>query len=452
LPASRLEEGVQFFFLEPACVVQWQAMAPDTPALVKLKQRNFLIGGAILLASAPVESLWVGYVAWGAVWAHVVAAAALGVISLAVGRGLMSAKAGGSLVALVLSLFVPALFYLLGGVHEALLQIVAIIPFTFIVLAPDNRSAAALALAGTFAGAVGIQLLAGASVSRVLFAVAIQAITAVLVLYGLRNFMLLRDAEREADTARIAALERLAQSEERRAEAERLAVIGGLAAGVAHEVNNPLAVSTSSLRFIEREFKGAKVLLDPDVGQAFADATEGLERIQNIVHALGLFTAAKDDGGPCDLTVALREALRLATVKLRPPTRVEETIAGPLPPVPMSESRLVQVLVHLLVNAADALESGESRPAAPWVGVRVVSAPDAVRLFVEDNGPGIPEALVARVFEPFFTTKPTGKGTGLGLSLCRQQLEQSGARIRAENRSEGGARFVVEFPNPARQG
>jgi len=112
-----------------------------------------------------------------------------------------------------------------------------------------------------------------------------------------------------------------------------------------------------------------------------------------------------------------------------------------LPEVLADRRRLVQVLLNLLVNAVEALEeTGVERPAI-WIYAR----PDngGLVLAVEDNGPGFPPAVRARLFEPFFTTKPAGKGTGLGLSLSREYVESFGGRLRAENRPEGGARFSI---------
>jgi len=106
---------------------------------------------------------------------------------------------------------------------------------------------------------------------------------------------------------------------------------------------------------------------------------------------------------------------------------------------------MVQVLLNLLVNAADAVELvTPSRPAHIGVGARRVDG--GVRVVVEDNGPGFAPEVLSRLFEPFFTTKPPGKGTGLGLALCREFVSRAGGSLQAENRPEGGARFVLRMP------
>jgi C4-dicarboxylate-specific signal transduction histidine kinase len=113
----------------------------------------------------------------------------------------------------------------------------------------------------------------------------------------------------------------------------------------------------------------------------------------------------------------------------------------------------VQVLLNLLLNAADAVAEAVP-PRRADIVVRARAVEGGVRLEVEDNGPGIRPEVMPKLFEPFFTTKPPDKGTGLGLALCREYVSRAGGTLRAENRAEGGARFILEVPGvrPASEG
>jgi C4-dicarboxylate-specific signal transduction histidine kinase len=118
-------------------------------------------------------------------------------------------------------------------------------------------------------------------------------------------------------------------------------------------------------------------------------------------------------------------------------------VPSEVPPVRADARRLGQVLLNLLLNAADALE--ESQVEGPRVALKVQAQQERVCLVLEDNGPGFAPEHLTRLFTPFFTTKAHGKGTGLGLALSREYVEGFGGSLRAENRPEGGARFTVEL-------
>ena len=137
--------------------------------------------------------------------------------------------------------------------------------------------------------------------------------------------------------------------------------------------------------------------------------------------------------------------MRLASVRLKGVPRPEVRVPPQLPAVHASHTRLVQVLVNLLVNAADALE--EHRRAGTDVRLLVEAGADdaGVWVAVEDSGPGIPDALAGRLFEPFFTTKGE-QGTGLGLALAREYVQGWGGALEARNVPGSGARFVVRLP------
>ena len=137
--------------------------------------------------------------------------------------------------------------------------------------------------------------------------------------------------------------------------------------------------------------------------------------------------------------------MRLAGVRLTGTVKIEVDVPSGLPLIMIKHQKLSQVLLNLMINVADALDEN---PAVGGGKVRLAATRDGaqVRMVVEDNGPGLPEAVLARLFEPFFTTKSPGKGTGLGLALSREFVQRSGGTLTAENRSEGGARFILKLP------
>ena len=148
---------------------------------------------------------------------------------------------------------------------------------------------------------------------------------------------------------------------------------------------------------------------------------------------------ATEPGSPA---VAIEEARRMASVRLRSLGEVVVDVTPGLPEVRLGQRYLVQVLVNLLLSAADAVE--EAVPARrALIGVRARRVEGGVRLEVEDNGAGIAPEVLPRLFEPFFPTRPPGKGTGLGLALCHDYVARTGGTLTAENRPEGGARFVL---------
>lgn len=257
--------------------------------------------------------------------------------------------------------------------------------------------------------------------------------------------------------ARVSELEHttreLRRAQEQVVRGERLATVGRLAAGIAHEVGNPLAAIVGL----------ADVLADGglDEGETKEFATRigrEAQRIHRTVRELLDYARAAptsevrgdealDATPPAgDVADAVEQVRRL----LRPQRTMKDItldaeLDDALFPVGVSNDRLVQVLLNLVLNAADAIhaerEGGTIRVTARVEGERMVVA-------VEDSGPGIPEEIRGRVFDPFFTTKPAGEGTGLGLSISAAIIEQAGGVIRVEDRADGarGARMVIELP------
>ena len=237
-------------------------------------------------------------------------------------------------------------------------------------------------------------------------------------------------------------------SERRRLEAQlvladRMASIGTLAAGVAHEINNPLAFILSNLDYATSELreKGG----DAELVRALQDATDGAVRVREIVRDLRTFSRSDDDrGSAVDVRRVLQTAIGLAMNEIRHRARLVVN-PGALPPVVAPEHRLAQVLLNLLINAAQAIPEGDAVHNA--VSVSTSTAADGGALVeISDTGVGIPARVLPRIFDPFFTTKPVGVGTGLGLSICHGIVAQLGGEITVESAPGKGTTFRVHLP------
>ncbi len=236
--------------------------------------------------------------------------------------------------------------------------------------------------------------------------------------------------------------------------ADRMASIGTLATGVAHELNNPLAYVLGNIAF-SLERLGALARAGGDCGEArgevlrecvgaLEDARSGAERMRDIVADMKLFSRAEQDArAPVQVGAALRAALSLADHEIRHRARIVLELA-PVPPVLANESRLSQVFLNLLVNAAQAIPEGQADRNEIRVTVR--DAGGKVEIAVRDTGCGIATEHRKRLFDPFFTTKPIGIGTGLGLSICHGIVTALGGEIDVESEVGRGSTFHVTLP------
>jgi len=261
------------------------------------------------------------------------------------------------------------------------------------------------------------------------------------------HYQRLRQARAMAEEQRLAVQAELVESQARVLQAERLAAVGRLAAGVAHEVRNPLAYVQANLRFLLEEWQephaGAP---DTEHTEALHETMQGVERIHQIVKDLTALARSEEtvEGvGRCELAPIVNASVRLASVRLKSLVKLAVEVPGEAAAL-AEPRRLGQVLLNLLLNAADAIEDAKVQDGR--VAVRVAVVGDRVRVMVEDNGPGILAENLPRLFTTFFTTKAPGKGTGLGLALSRQYVESFGGTLGVENRAEGGARFTVDLP------
>jgi signal transduction histidine kinase len=219
---------------------------------------------------------------------------------------------------------------------------------------------------------------------------------------------------------------------------DRLATVGKLAAGVAHEVGNPLSGILGYLSVIQSRAKGQPELVE------IAHAIEAeVTRIDQIVRSLlDLGRPSRGKPTPIELALVVRSAAKLLAKgpELRGVTVAEELEPGL---VVLAESGpLSQVIINLMLNAAQAME-GRGQ-----VTLRARRAGRGAELEVRDTGPGLTPEVKARMFEPFFTTKAAGKGTGLGLAVSQHLITSMGGKLRADNAPQGGAVFTIELLAP----
>jgi PAS domain S-box-containing protein len=227
--------------------------------------------------------------------------------------------------------------------------------------------------------------------------------------------------------------------------AERIAAVGTLAAGVGHEINNPLAYLMLNLDGVAQCLaRGPEGLAEAQVH--LESAREGAERIRVIVRDLKVFSRQEgEDREMLDVNEVVVPALRMAAHAVRPRARLVEDFGNP-PRVMGSEARLGQVMLNLLVNALQAIPEGD--PEHHEVRVRT-GRDDAGRALVEvsDTGCGMSPTVLARIFDPFFTTKPTEEGTGLGLAICQQIVRAHGGELRVRSEEGKGTRFTILLPS-----
>jgi len=224
--------------------------------------------------------------------------------------------------------------------------------------------------------------------------------------------------------------------------AERIASLGTLATGMAHEVNNPLACVTSSLAYAAEEVAGKKELRE--VSEALADAQHAAHRVASIIRELHAFSETREEVGRVDLAEAAQGALQLLPEALRR-SAVAQVVAPGAPAAQVSRQQLQRVLTKLLENAFQAIP--EDRAGRGQVRVSARSAAEGrVELDVEDDGRGIPAEQMARIFDPFFTTRQVGQGTGLGLAVCHALVGAMGGEIEVESEVGRGTRFRLLLP------
>ncbi|WP_257459081.1 sensor histidine kinase [Archangium lipolyticum] len=244
-------------------------------------------------------------------------------------------------------------------------------------------------------------------------------------------------------------------------QADRLAALGTMAAGVSHEVSNPLGYIRSNLHFIaeglaelRQGLSGAESIPDrarlertlDECEEALTEAQQGTERIHHVVGDLKTFARGEDTDsmeGRVDVRRALETSINMAMPELKHRARVLRYLQQ-VPPVRGSESRLGQVFLNLLLNAAQAISGGA--PDRNAVEIRLWSEGGQVVSEIQDTGQGIAPENLKRIFDPFFTTKPAGVGTGLGLAICQGIITAMQGEISVLSTVGKGTCFRVVLP------
>lgn len=230
--------------------------------------------------------------------------------------------------------------------------------------------------------------------------------------------------------------------------AERLAAIGEMVAGVAHEINTPAAYIRANIDFAVDELasRPPEAAIHPEILEALSECAEGVRRIHALVSDLRVFSHSGADAlSEVQVNQVLGSVLRMA---LPAASEVELTLDLPDDLVVLSNpNRLTQVLLNLVRNAAQAMSHLPGSSRRLWIrGSRDVGM---ARIEIEDAGPGVPAELADQIFIPFFTTKPSEIGTGLGLPLARRIIESHRGTLTLESRAPKGACFRVCLPAPA---
>jgi signal transduction histidine kinase len=260
-------------------------------------------------------------------------------------------------------------------------------------------------------------------------------------------------------------IEEVNRTQQQLIHSEKLAGLGQLVAGIAHELNNPIGFIYANLCQIRKyidgidpgalDERGRATLLKMD--QALRESQEGSIRIRDIVQNLRGLSRAGNHAGkgpghglqkkPCDLNLLLDKSLLLAQTSFSKNIVVEKDYAA-LPPVEADETQIQQVFLNILVNAGQALgEKGRIR-----LRTRVEGEGESARAAVSiaDDGPGIGPEQLKHIFEPFFTTKPVGQGIGLGLHICYEIVSAHQGAIEARSEPGKGAEFLIKLPSGSR--
>jgi two-component system, NtrC family, sensor kinase len=221
---------------------------------------------------------------------------------------------------------------------------------------------------------------------------------------------------------------------------EKLSALGQLAAGVAHELNNPLTSVIGYAQLLRNA--SAEEQVQRDLDRVIKQAKRAARIVQNLLTFVGDHEPRRI---PTDINDVLRTALEMRAYELRAANiAVESDLAPDLPITLADYHQLQQVFFNLILNAEQAMLESHN---GGRLALRTRLIDDAVlRVEIQDDGPGIAAENLSRIFDPFFTTKVVGKGTGLGLSICYGIIEEHGGRIWAESDADAGATFTIDLP------
>lgn len=255
---------------------------------------------------------------------------------------------------------------------------------------------------------------------------------------------------KSAEELLVHANNELAATQLQLADVTKMQLVGALAAGIVHDVKNPLSVISVGLELLERTLSTP----EPIVEMAMRNMRIAVENANGVLKSLLEFCRPQNlDHQQLSICTPIERALSLLKFEItRRQVALKVSFAAELPPVRGDMLRVEQVMINLVLNALHAMPSGGtlSVEVAPgnWDGKSkggLVAGEPVVNVTIQDTGPGIPQEHLTRVFDAFFTTKPPGEGTGLGLCIAKRIMELHGGTIRLTNCAQGGARAVLTF-------
>jgi histidine kinase len=242
------------------------------------------------------------------------------------------------------------------------------------------------------------------------------------------------------------------EAEQQLIQASKMATLGEMATGVAHELNQPLAVIKTASRFFIKKIRNKEPIPEHIISTMAEEIDSHVDRASRIINHMREFGRKSDRKlDSISINDVLRKTSEIFSQQLKARgIDVVWDLADHLPPVNADSNRLEQVFINLLINARDAIE--DKVQASPHLkGEKKIYLTSRrrdgkVQVEVRDTGKGIPNTLIGKIFEPFFTTKEVGKGTGLGLSISYQIIKDFGGTIRARSPEGEGAAFTISFP------
>ena len=270
---------------------------------------------------------------------------------------------------------------------------------------------------------------------RIIFIVIITAAVFLLVGSGISRFIVerLRRSDREQSAL-----------DQQMAHIEKMANIGRLAAGIAHEINNPLQLIQMQAGWIDellQEEKPESVENLEEYRKSVAKIKQHVSRAGTITHRLLGFSRKISSEYDVQLNELIKETISFLESEAHSSNiALNLRLQEDLPTIRTDGAQVQQVLLNLIENSLDAVGSGGQ------VDITTESKNNEIFIMIIDNGPGIKPEILERIWDPFFTTKEAGKGTGLGLSICSDIAHKLGGSVIAENRVNGGARFTLKLP------
>ena len=241
-------------------------------------------------------------------------------------------------------------------------------------------------------------------------------------------------------------IDQLKETEVQLVQAEKLASLGRMSAGIIHEINNPLNFATTGLFTLRKKHKHIAEEHRPEFAEILKDIEEGVKRVKNIVSDLRSFSHPNTEMmEEVNVAEVVTTALRFLGNELKDRVQIHQQIPEDLM-IEANKNKITQVLVNLLQNASDAMKTKAYANEPPAISIEGRLEDGRTVVAIRDNGPGIDPANVDKIFDPFFTTKDVGEGMGLGLSICYRIVEECGGRINVRTEPGRFAEFLLVFP------